>query len=213
MGILGGPSARCSLAASCRGMSRGARCAPACGSVTETVHFRTCNLCEAMCGVAIESRTARRRHPRRRGRPVQPRLHLPEGRRARTISTRSRSAAPAAAPRRRQAGTRSAGTRRSTTVASACATRPARARPRRGRRLPRQPDRPQPRRAHSSASSFARALRHAQPLLGDVGRPAAAHARGAADVRPPAADAGARRRSHRAPARRSAPTRSCRTAA
>ena len=39
--------------------------------------------------------------------------------------------------------------------------------------------------------------RHAQPVLGDVARPAAAHARGAADVRQPAADAGARHRSQR----------------
>ena len=60
---------------------------------------------------------------------------------------------------------------------------------------------------------FARSLREPQPLLRDLGRPAPAHARRAADVRPPAAAAGARHRPHRLPARCSARTRSPPTAA
>ena len=56
------------------------------------------------------------------------------------------------------------------------------------------PTRAQPR-PHDVRPAAAPLARHEEPVLGDVARSAAAHARGAADVRQPAADAGARRRS------------------
>ena len=78
-------------------------------------HFRTCHLCEAMCGIAIELEGDRIvADPRRRGRPVQPRPHLPEGRRAAGRARGPGPAAAAAAAHRRPAGRRSRGTRRST---------------------------------------------------------------------------------------------------
>ena len=76
----------------------------------------------------------------------------------------------------------------------------ARPRPQRGGLLPGQPRRPQPRRDPVRPALPAQPGQ-AQPLLGHLGRPAAADARLAADVRAPAAAAGARHRPHRVPAR------------
>ena len=145
------------------------------------MHFRTCNLCEAMCGIAIEVEDGRILSIRGDDDdPVQPRPHLPEGGRAAGPARRSRIAcagrcaargtrlggdrlgrgarrgrrAPGARSRRRTAATRSPSTR---------ATRPS---------------------TTTAPSLFGQLLAaqpgHAQPLLGDVGRPAAAHAGGAA---------------------------------
>ena len=68
-------------------------------------------------------------------------------------------------------------------------------RPRRGGRLPGQPDGPQLR-LGCLRPVFLRSAGHPQPLLGDLGRPAAAHAGVAAHVRPPAPAAGPRHRPH-----------------
>ena len=82
------------------------------------VHHQGCHLCEAIVRHRDHGREdgAHRRHPRRRGRPVQPRLHLPQGARRCTTCTTiptacaRRWSAPAAAA----SWSRSAGTRRST---------------------------------------------------------------------------------------------------
>ena len=79
-------------------------------------HYRTCNLCEAH----LRPRHRARGRPRaldprrRRGRSVQPRPHLPEGRRAPGPPRRPRPPAPPDAAARVARGRRSAGTRRST---------------------------------------------------------------------------------------------------
>ena len=126
-------------------------------------HFRTCHLCEAICGIAIEL-DGERVHddPRRRGGSLQPRPHLPQGRRARGRARGPGPAAPAAA--RATAGPLGGdrlgrGARRGGRRGSPRSSAPW---PRRGGRLSRQPDGPQllgrPLRALLSD-----AARHAQP--------------------------------------------------
>ena len=63
------------------------------------------------------------------------------------------------------------GTRRSPRSTGAPAADPRAARPRRGRRLPRQPDRPQPRRRCSTAASSCKALGTRNVFTGEHGRP------------------------------------------
>ena len=125
-------------------------------------HYRTCTLCEAMCGLAIEvDGRAHSLHPRRRA--------------------TTRSAAATSAPRRSRSRT---STRTPTACAGRCAARrpdweeigwdealdeaaerlrrgPARARPRRGRRLPGQPDRAQLRRHAATAQALRARAGHA----------------------------------------------------
>ena len=76
---------------------------------------------------------------------------------------------------------------------------PRGARARRRRRLPRQPERPQPRRAALRAR-VREGARHAQRLLGDHGRPDAEARVRRADVRHRPQHPGPRRRPHRLPA-------------
>ena len=86
--------------------------------------YTTCPLCEATCGLALTmSGDADHRGPRRPGRRVQPRLHLPQGRRARAARRRPRPAARPAGPPRRRAGGRRPGTRRSQAVAAGLGAR------------------------------------------------------------------------------------------
>ena len=95
----------------------------------------------------------------------------------------------------RTAGSGSGGTRRSTTSRrGCCAIQRAHGRDAVGL-YPAIPTVPSPGRDADDGPAV-RGARHAQPLLGDVGRSAAAHAGGAADVRAPAAAPGARHRSH-----------------
>ena len=107
-------------------------------------HLRTCPLCEAMCGLEIQTDGDRGHpHPRRPRRRVEQGLPLPEGRRARPAAPRPRPHPGADGARRRRRGARSPGTRRSPAARSCSRPIVARARHRRGHRLHRQPGRPQ----------------------------------------------------------------------
>ena len=102
-------------------------------------------------------------HPRRRGGRLQPRLHLPEGR-------RPEGAARGPGPRPHAAGPDRHGLRGGLLGRRVRGDRPAAdadtgaPRPRRGRRLPRQPERPQPRCA-ALRPRAAEGARHAQHVL------------------------------------------------
>ena len=136
---------------------------------------------------------------RPRGRPALARAHLPQGLRAAGRPRGPRPAAAAGAPhaRRRLArGVVGRGDRVRGVPADGGA---ARARRRRPGRLPRQPQRAQPRRADPQHHAGAPAA-HPEPLLRHVGRPAAAPGHGLGALRPPVPAAGARHRPHR-PAR------------
>ena len=90
--------------------------------MTQTTHFRTCPLCEAMCGLEIRvDRRAGRPDPRRPRRRVEQGLPLPEGHRRSATSTTT----PTACARRWSAtatsGARSTGTRRSRAATSCSA--------------------------------------------------------------------------------------------
>ena len=165
----------------------------------QTVH-RQCTLCEAHCGIDVEVEGDRvlRITGDARG-PDLARLHLPEGGGARGPVRGSRPAAPAGAPRRLASGCRSAGTRRSTSPPTGCARVQRAPRRRRGRHVLRQPER-----AHDGGAVRAVAApraRHAQPLLGDIGRPAAPAPDVGRDVREPRAVPDPRHRPHRLHAR------------
>ena len=76
--------------------------------------YRTCNLCEAMCGLRVTvDGGAGHRRPRRSRRRALARPHLPEGPGAARAARRSGSAARARAAHGAGLGARSAGTRRS----------------------------------------------------------------------------------------------------
>ena len=87
----------------------------------------------------------RRVDPRRSRRRLQPRLHLPEGRRAQGAARRSRPAPHAADPPRRRRRSCEASWDEAFAEIDGRLTPILGRGPRRGRRLPRQPDRPQPR--------------------------------------------------------------------
>src|SRR5918999_4585432 len=135
---------------------------------------------------------------RRRRRRLQPRLHLPEGLRNQAAPRGSRPAyGPPGAPEwRARRGDSRRGLRGDPPPAVANSRR---ARPQRGRRLHRQPERPQPLRAPLRPRLAARP-RDAEPLLGEHPRPDAQAGLGRAHVRDDALDSGAGRRSLRAPA-------------
>ena len=152
---------RCSWPVRCSATSPAARCARACGCVSDG---RPLPHLQPVRGVVRCRRDDRQRrhhqHPRRRRRSVQPRLHLPEGHGARRSARRSRSPAAAAAPRAAPSGARSAGTKRSTRSPRTLSEVRAQPRATRGRRLPGQPDRSQLRLDHCTAScSCARSAR------------------------------------------------------
>ena len=125
------------------------------------IAFSTCPLCEATCGLQITvDRRRGDRHPRRRRRRLQPRLHLPEGRVAQELHedpdrlrTPARSASPTATCARRR------GTRRSPRSTAACPPIQAE----HGRDAVAaylgNPTRPQPRARCSTAASLLKALR------------------------------------------------------
>ncbi len=61
--------------------------------MSTVLHHRTCPLCEATCGLEIELEGREvKQGPRRRGRRLQRRLHLPEGRQPRRAAQRPRPA-------------------------------------------------------------------------------------------------------------------------
>ena len=158
--------------------------------------YRTCNLCEAMCGLADDDRRrARDRRAGRRRGPVLARPHLPEG----PGDARSaRGPGPPAPPRAADgvgvgAGLVGRGDRRG--------GRPHRRGagevwPARGRRVLRQPERPQPRRPHDGAGPALGAAHAEQVRRQFPGREPQDLRRAAHVRRPPRADP-ARRRSHR----------------
>ena len=93
-----------------------------------------------------------------------------------------------------------AGTRRSREIDARLRPIIEAARARRGRRVPRQPERAQPRRRCSTAASLAQGARHAQRLHREHRRPDAQAGLRRADVRRRADDPGPRPRPHRLPA-------------
>ena len=135
--------------------------------------------------------------PRRPGRRLQPRVHLPQGNHARSPARRPRPPARAAGPPRRRParGHLGGGVRRGRTPAAA--DHPA-ARPRRGRRVPRQPDRPQPL-GHALQPPAAARARHAQRLHRQHRRSAAKGDLQRADVRDDAQPPRPRPRPHLLP--------------
>ena len=134
------------------------RAATGVASARMATHYRTCPFCEATCGLEIETEGREVVSVRgdARGR-LQPRLHLPEGVRAQAAPRGPGPADHAAgAPRRRaRRGDLGRGVRGDRPAARAD---PRRARPQRGRRLPRQPERPQPVGAHATGRRWLRAL-------------------------------------------------------
>ena len=148
--------------------------------------LRTCPLCEATCGLELDARRrrGRSRDPRRRRRRLQPRLHLPEGRRAQGSSHEDpdRLRTPLVAPRRRASSRR----RWDEAFAEIDARLPPileRARPRRGRGLPRQPERAQPRGAALRPRAAARRSARSNVFSREHRRPDAEAGRRRADVR------------------------------
>ena len=142
-------------------------------------------------------RRRRRDHrpARRRAGSVQPRVRLPQGDGAGRRARRPGSPDHAGAPARQRVGADRLG-RGLRPGGRPPARDPPRARTGRHRRLPGQPDRAQPGPAHLRAA-VPPPPRHQEPLLGDLGRPAAAHAVVAAHVRQPGAPPGPRSRPHR----------------
>ena len=128
---------------------------------TERTAFRTCPLCEATCGLEITVADGEvTPHPRRPRRRVQPRLHLPEGLDAEPAPRGPRPAPRAAGAPRRRAGARSSWDEAFAEVERLLLPIIERARPRRRRRLPGQPQRPQPRRRCSTCEPLLQGPRH-----------------------------------------------------
>ncbi len=139
------------------------------------VVYRTCPLCEAKCGIAVEVERSSGRvrdDPRRRRGPLQPRLPLPQGLRPEGPAGGSGPPAQTPAPRRARAG-EEIGLGGGARVRGRRPARRARgARRRRDRELRRQPERPRPRLRALPAGAAAIA-RHQATLFGVERRPAA----------------------------------------
>ena len=132
-------------------------------------HYRSCTLCEATCGVAIEVEGDRVVSIRGDDAdPFSKGYICPKAHRARRPAPRSGPPAPARWSATARRGARSAGTRRSISSRRGCAAIRSAHGKRRGRRLPGQPDRAQPR-PHDVRPAAAAHARHAQLLLGDLG--------------------------------------------
>ena len=180
--------------------------------MTAVRHF-TCNLCEALCGLRVTvDGGARHRHPRRPGRRLLARPHLPQGPGAARAARGPRPAARARAAHRRGVGADRVG--RGARPRRAAGLRDVQRRHGRDAvgALHRQPDRAQPPRLARRAGARARAA-HAEPL-----RPQLA----GLEPAPLRVHAGLRRRHCRSPcptstaprtSSSSAPTRPRRTAA
>ena len=172
-------------------------------SATRTA-FRTCPLCEAGCGLEITLRPTHdggeevAAHPGRPRRRVQPGLHLPQGLHAQAAARGPRPPAPPAreARRRVRGGQLGRGLRRDRGPPPA---HPRARRPQRLRGLPRQPDRPQPRRGCSTRGPCCGRSGRTNVFSASHGGPAAEGDLVRADVRRCAQRAGARRRPHRPP--------------